>query len=172
MPTTTATKRHGVHERPIIDELAASAAAKRELKAERIEDFAEDDLIGRNALAVRDLLFEGLPSSPEYRAIPVNALLNCFHRKGRRPEEIFIQRETGEIEPPAPPPSWSTPPLYRPTTKPSHSLQRGRTVSVLSCVMFRMAYIRTWSSACDLVASGDHAVPNRSHRIDAARQRS
>jgi hypothetical protein len=73
MPTTTATQRHGVHERPIIDELAASAAARRELKAERIEDFAEDDLIGRNALAVRDLLFEGLRIVARIPAIPVNA---------------------------------------------------------------------------------------------------
>ena len=43
---TTATQRHGVHERPIIDELAAGTAVKRELKAQGIQDFPEDDLIG------------------------------------------------------------------------------------------------------------------------------
>ena len=78
----TATWRHVIHQRRIarlrIDELASSAAVERELKAQRIEDFPEDDLIGRNALALRDLLFEGVcivaripgdPASP-WHSIP------------------------------------------------------------------------------------------------------
>jgi hypothetical protein len=59
-----ATWRHGIHESRItwlgIDELAARAAVKRELKTQGIEDFPKDDLFGRNALAIPDQLFEGL----------------------------------------------------------------------------------------------------------------
>jgi hypothetical protein len=73
----TAAWRHGIHERRVprlgIDELAAGTAVKRELKAQGIQDFPEDDLIWRNPLAVRDLLFKGARTSPAYRAISVSA---------------------------------------------------------------------------------------------------
>ena len=92
----TPTRRHGVHERRItwlrIDELATSAAIKRELKAQRIEDFPEDDLIGRNALAVRDLLFEGVRIVARIPGDLGQRVLNCLHREWRRAEGIFIQR--------------------------------------------------------------------------------
>src|SRR5258708_9109727 len=96
----TATWRHGVHERRItrlgIDEFAASIAAKRELKAQRIQNFPEDDLIGRNALAVRDLLFEGVRVVARIPGDPGQRLLNCLHRERRRAEGVFIERETRE----------------------------------------------------------------------------
>src|ERR1700704_2819405 len=96
----TATWRHGIHQRRIarlrIDELASSAAVERELKAQRLEDFPEDDLIGRNALALRDLLFEGVCIIARIPGDPGQRVLNCLRREWRRAEGIVIQRQTCE----------------------------------------------------------------------------
>src|SRR5260221_12904045 len=94
----TATWRHGVHERRItrlgIDEFAASIAAKRDLKAQRIQNFPEDDLIGRNALAVRALLFESVRVVASIPADPGQRILTCMSSERRRAEGPFIARET------------------------------------------------------------------------------
>jgi hypothetical protein len=85
-----------VYPRLGIDELAAGTTVKRELKAQGIQDFPEDDLIGRNALAVRDLLFKG---ARIVACIPGDfgqRVLNCLHCKWRRTQWIFIQREARE----------------------------------------------------------------------------
>src|SRR4029077_15458750 len=95
-----ATWRHGIHESRItwlgIDELAARAAVKRELKTQGIEDFPKDDLFGRNALAIPDQLFEGLRIVARIPGDLGQGFLNCLHREWRRAEGFFIQRETRE----------------------------------------------------------------------------
>jgi hypothetical protein len=80
-----------------IDELAARAAVKRELKTQGIEDFPKNDLFGRNALAIHDQLFEGLRIVARVPGDLGQGVLNCLHREWRRAEGVSERR----VRPPA-----------------------------------------------------------------------
>ena len=96
----TATRCHGIHERRItrfgIDELASGPALQCKLKAQGIEDFPKDDLIGRNAFALRDLLFEGMRIVARVSGDLGQRILNSPYCQRRRAKGIFIQRKARE----------------------------------------------------------------------------